>query len=332
ALVTFLVQAHVGEAAAVARTVASLARQTSGAWQCLISVPTGKAWLDESRADSRVVMLVGPDEVNGPPLSELAQAAATPFIAVLDPGDRVAATAVEENAEKLDPKPELGNLYPDEDRVTGQGERSEPSFKPGWSPELLRAYNYFGRLVVLRRSLVEEVGGFEQDLAHASEWDLNLRVTEVSDHIDRITQVLCHRGPQIPNDRPGPKDEASALFREVLRRYWSRQGVSAAIETLSNGTQRATWAIESPPLVSIVIPNKNKPDLLRACVEGLLHGTSYPRREIIIVDNDSTDPGTLAIYGELRASESARIVPFLEPFNFSAACNVGARAASGELL
>ena len=102
--------------------------------------------------------------------------------------------------------------------------------------------------------------------------------------------------------------------------------------TQPDGTQRATWPVANPPLVSIIVLSKDKPDLLRVCLEGLLHGTAYARREIVVVDNASTDPATLSLYDELRAWPDARVVPFLDPSNSAAARNAGARAATGELL
>ena len=129
-----------------------------------------------------------------------------------------------------------------------------------------------------------------------------------------------------------PRRADDPLFREAARRHWERQGIAATITTLVNGTQYATWPMIEPPLVSIIIPNLNQPELLRVCLDGLLHGTSYRQHEIIIVDNNSTDEATLALYAEVTAADQARAPPFPEPFNYSAACNAGARVARGSLL
>ena len=81
-----------------------------------------------------------------------------------------------------------------------------------------------------------------------------------------------------------------------------------------------------------MIPNRNAAAILQTCLTGLLERTSYSRREVVIVDNGSTDPEVFALYDRLRDEGKGRVVPFDRPFNFSAACNLGAAAADGELL
>src|SRR5206468_1143039 len=92
------------------------------------------------------------------------------------------------------------------------------------------------------------------------------------------------------------------------------------------------WPVVDPPLVSIIIPTRDKPELIKQCVDGMLRRTSYPRKEIVLVDTFSLDPTVHEFYDELRRDGLATIVPFERDFNYSAACNAGARAARGELL
>jgi GT2 family glycosyltransferase/glycosyltransferase involved in cell wall biosynthesis len=104
------------------------------------------------------------------------------------------------------------------------------------------------------------------------------------------------------------------------------------VQTQPNGTQRATWPVADPPLVSIIIPTRDSPELIKECVNGLLRRTSYPRKEIVLVDTMSIDPAVHAFYDDLRRGNLATIVAFKCDFNYSAACNAGARMARGELL
>ena len=92
------------------------------------------------------------------------------------------------------------------------------------------------------------------------------------------------------------------------------------------------WPLGDLPTVSIVVPNRNAFAVLDTCGRGVLDGTSYPNRELVVVDNGSTDAAVLALYGGLERERRGRIVPFDRPFNFSAACNAGAAAATGDLL
>ena len=295
---------------AVGRTRDAIAAQGAGPWKVLF------AGREESRAER---------------LAALARAADTPFLAVLDPGDRLAPGALATVCRRLAEEPDLDVLYSDEDSIGPGGRRERPQFKPAWSPELLFAYNYFGRLTALRRQAVADLGGFDPAAGQAIEWDLHLKISAGSSRIERITAVLCHRETAGAADRPAP-DSAAADARAVLARHWARQGIVAKVTTQSDGTQRSVWELTDPPLVSVIIPNKNKADLLAACVDGLRHGTAYPRIEIIIVDNLSDEPATLRLYRDLEQQDAARVVPFAETFNYSAACNAGARAAKGQLL
>ena len=110
-----------------------------------------------------------------------------------------------------------------------------------------------------------------------------------------------------------------------------RHGVEADVIVLGDATLRAAWQLATHPLVSVVIPNKNRAHLLSKCLQGLTEDTAYPALEIIVVDNGSTDEDTLALDDAYR-DLGVRIVAFDEPFNYSRACNVGAREAAGELL
>jgi GT2 family glycosyltransferase len=239
-------------------------------------------------------------------------------------------------ARRLDADPAIDILYADED-VMEEGQRGRPQFKPEWSPELLTAYNYFGRPTAIRRTLVDEAGSFDPDLDSAPEWDLHLRLVQgilgsaTAEQVRRLPMVLCHCHPLSSTGRPAPGDPASAEHRLVLARHWERQGLEARVETQPEGTQHATWDIVDPPLVSIVIPSKNQAALLRECLDGLMRRTSYPRIEIIVVDNGSTEANVLALYREVETA-GVKIAFFDEPFNYSRACNIGAALAKGELI
>src|SRR6185436_2876978 len=109
-------------------------------------------------------------------------------------------------------------------------------------------------------------------------------------------------------------------------------GHSVEVSRSASG-YRVVWPLQQQPLVSIVIPNRNAAEVLTRCVNGLLDGTSYAHRELVIVDDGSTDPAVLELYRSLEREGRGVIVPFdRRPFNFSAACNAGAARARGDLL
>ena len=243
-------------------------------------------------------------------------------------GDTLSPEALYEFARAIanrDPRPDV--LYCDEDHLARDGRtRCRPIFKPSWSPEMLLGYHYTGRLTLARRTLVEEVGGLDPSLGDAAEWDLILRLSERTDRIVRIPLCLYHNGSETCSS-----DDVHR--RTVLESHLKRIGISEAqaVEQL-NSTFRVTWPLKHLPCVSVIIPTVDSPDLIRRCVDDLLGKTDYPNKEIILVDNGSTDPRTLSLYEQWKASGAVSIIPFDRPFNYSVACNLGARAARGDFL
>jgi len=327
---------------ALLRTLASLRSQASRRWEALVAVEMQadgdavgaiRAALDTLATEARIVRVaVAPGGSRAQSLAACAPLAVGEFIAVLDAGDVVAAGALGELAHAVVRAPNSDILYGDEDELSLEGLRRQPYFKPSWSPELLGAFNYFGRLAFLRRELVFRVGGIDATTGAGVEWDLNLRVSESAGVITRIPKVLCHRAEDGSRDRVPADSLAAADHRAALRKHWARAGIEATIHTQPDGTQRATWALAAPPIVSVIIPTKDKIELLRVCIDGLLGGTDYTRKEIVLVDTGSVEPQTWAYYEALRGVADLKIVHFDKTFNYSAACNHGATFARGELL
>ncbi|MGN8082771.1 glycosyltransferase [Variovorax sp. 22077] len=322
---------------ALLQTLNSVRSQPIGHWEVLIAVPPDasaalKTVLDGLAKDVRIVRVPVPGGSRARDLAACLASARGELVALLDAGDMLAAGALNELAHALRRAPNSDIFYSDEDRLSREDLRHSPYFKPSWSPDLLYAFNYFGRLTLLRRELLVSTGGIDAEMGEGAEWDLNLRVSDRAGIITRIPKVLCHRGADGRSERPAPGSKAADDHRRALRAHWARAGIAADVETQPDGTQRATWAIEAPPLVSIIIPTKDKVDLLRVCIDGVLRGTDYARKEIILVDTGSTEEATLAYYEELRAYPEVSIVHFSRKFNYSSACNFGADFAHGDLL
>ena len=316
---------------AVAATLASLQAQPGLHWDCRIGfapdAEAAAADLERLLTPQITCQALATDE-RGAMLAALAAGATGALLLVLDPGDRLAPEALATLASVT----EADVVHADEDCIGPYGDRSAPSLKPEWSPELLEAFNYFGRPTALRRAAVEAIGGFTPGLGAGAEWDLHLRLTSAAARVARIPRILCHRSEGTAGDRPAADQPAAAALRSVLAAHWQRQGIAATVTTQPDGTRRATWPIAAPPLVSVVIPNKDQPVLLEQCLRGLLEETRYPNIEIVVVDSCSSDPATLALYARLEAAGAIQVVPFLTPFNYSAACNAGAAVARGALL
>jgi GT2 family glycosyltransferase/glycosyltransferase involved in cell wall biosynthesis len=267
------------------------------------------------------------------PLDEAADSLACSYTGVVKGGDTLSPDALYEFArivyDRRDDRPAM--IYCDEDHLaTERRTRSQPIFKPAWSPEMSLGYDYTGRLTLIRRDLMEQMGGFDSGMAEAAEWDLKLRVSSISDRIFRITKCLYHNHGGT-DGRPVLRGEAEA--RLVLKAHLIRLGIEEGDAALQpNGTFRVRWHLRNHPLVSIIVPTVDNPARIERCVRGLLDETVYPNKEIIVVDNGSTDGRTYAFYDQWRSSGPVKLVRLGRPSTGSSARNAGVAAARGEYL
>ena len=322
-----------------AATLDGILRQAGAAWTIIApdtsAVRKATASLEGDRRLLLVPCLPGLDR--GSVLSALLAAVSDAWFAVLDSGDVLAPGALHAVAGVLSADPMAAAVYGDEDVLEQDGQRDHPLFKPAWSPELLLAYNYFGRLTVLSRAAAQSCGGFAAGAGDGAEWGLNLRISDAALAsgwpIQRLTAVLCHRSAVGHGDRPLPGTRAAGERQRALHSYCAARGHGGIeVRTELDGTYRSRWDIADPPLVRVIIPSHNGSATLRRCVKGVLENTSYRNVEVVVVDANSDDPQSLALYDDLRQVDRVRVVAAPGPFNHAAACNVGARDARAGLL
>ena len=320
-LITFVDGAGAGPAAP---TVASVVGQTYPRWEWIIVTSEPAAAPPEGRPLDSRIRIIGQTAagIESDAWNAAVRAATAEFVAVLGDGDELSPSALYEIAAAIDREPAADLVYSDEDASAPDARRHDPRFKPSWSPEFLIAQNYIGRLSMVRRELVTGAAGFRGGVD--AEWDFLLRLSRQTDRVTRVPLCLYHRSDRGDADRSDAEGKAAA-------EHCRQMGLDATVSRSTHGC-RVTWPVPGDPLVSIVIPSRNAPAVIATCVRGLLDETRHPRRELIVVDNDSNDPDVLSLYRSLEADGRATIVPFNRPFNFSAACNAGAAAARGGLL
>jgi GT2 family glycosyltransferase len=210
---------------------------------------------------------------------------------------------------------EAGLLYSDEDL-----RREQPLFKPGWSPEALLSEDPLGGVAALRRKLFEAAGGF-RDMGGAEVRDLLLRLLPRLAHVEHVPEVLLHRMA----DWTEPMEaHRRAISDHLLRAYGSDYRVS--------GDGAIRYEPPEPGRVSIIIPTRDRADLLRACVESLDRHRCAAQRELIVVDNGSTEPATHEYLASLARREAAKVLPYDRPFNWSGVNNFAALHATGDYL
>lgn len=190
-------------------------------------------------------------------------------------------------------------IYADDDALDPRGRRIRPHFKPEWNPELLRYHDYVTGASIVRVDAAE----LRAMLSQGTVADLAVKATADAalDEVVRLPYVLHHR-----RVRPVPRVPAASAL-------WDGHMAKA-----------------DAPKVTVIVPTRNRLDLLRTCIDGLAH-TDYPSMEVIVVDNGSDDPATLAY---LAALDPARVRVLRDdgPFNFSRLNNRAAQLATGELL
>jgi GT2 family glycosyltransferase len=225
--------------------------------------------------------------------------------------------------------PRIAMLYADEDVCAPDGRRSAPRFKPAWSPHSAVVMDIMGDPTFYAAKAVRQAGGWREGFAGAEDHDLKLRISENAgaSAVMHLAKILFSR----------TLDEAAEPTGGVVARiaddHLQRSGIPAKVRMDPRSpVPRVVAAWPQKELVSIIIPTRDRADILRPCMASILDRTRYPEFEVIIVDNGSQEPRTHALFEELGRDGRVRILSRPDPFNFSALNNAAAREARGSLL
>ena len=308
------------DAPALAALRASLAAQHDPDWELL--VPGGAA-----PDDGRVR---GYDPAD--PDAALAMARGS-HVLLPRPGTRLRPHALTVLALALDRRPDAKLLYADEDRADAGGERVAPTFKPAWSPARLLSANYIGDPCAIAREALRGIGLSAEDGAAdfgAAAWrhDLMLRLGERLEPRDvlHVAQVLSHGA--------GPAAAAAAEERKAaIRRALARRGAEARVMSDPRSPDpRVLFTPEEKPLVTLIIPTRDRADLLGTAVSTVLGKTAYRQVEILVVDNGSVEDDTFKLFDGWVGDGRIRVLRDDGPFNYARLNNRAAAAARGTLL
>lgn len=269
-----------------------------------------------------------------------AEIATGEFFAFLDNDDEIREHALYMMTRELERYRDADLIFSDEDKITPEGVRHDPYFKSDWNPELLLCHNCICHFTVVRAAIYKQLGGLRKECNGAQDWDLALRVSEVTtrDKIRHIPHILYHwrviEGSTAKETSAKPYVTA-AQIRAVSEHLERRGDRGAKVESIPELSMlRTRYALPSPaPLVSLIVPTFNQYKLLSQCVDGILNGTSYKNIELIIVDNRSNDPETLEYLRELPSKDSrVKVIRDDGAFNFARINNDAVKHATGPVL
>ncbi|MFD0739047.1 glycosyltransferase family 2 protein [Lysobacter koreensis] len=259
------------------------------------------------------------------------------YVALLDHDDELPPHALLEVAQAIQANPDWKLIYSDEDKIDEKGRRFDPYFKPDWNYELFLSQNCVCHFGVYQAGLVAQVGGFRVGLEGSQDWDLALRCVERlrPEEIGHIPKILYHWRAIAGSTALGvaQKDYACDAGWRAVSEHLQRAGVEARVEMADGGYMKVRRKLQAPaPRVSLLIPTRDKVELLRMCIQSILEKTDYPDYEILIVDNQSEERATLDYFAELASQPRVKVLRYNAPFNYSAINNFAAAAATGSII
>jgi len=260
------------------------------------------------------------------------------YIAILHPSDRLAASALRRLGTAIEAVPDAAVIFGDEDQIDAAGRRFAPWFKPDFGEDLFLCQNGFGRAVFFKNSALKNLSSPVTAGLDAGVYALALEAV-LSSGRDALhcPGILVHVGSD-PAVTPKTRNLylSGSERRTTVERFIARRP-SMAGTTVEGPNAHGFLRLRHPlpaqlPLVSVVIPTRDRKDLLELCIEGLDERTTYRNKEIVILDNDSREEATKAYFTALSQRPDVRIIPAPGPFNYPRLINLGASHARGEIL
>jgi GT2 family glycosyltransferase len=345
-LISIVMPTHNTREAWLRRAIDSVVDQLYPHWQLCIcddasSAPHVREVLREyAQREPRICVHFRTDHGGVCAASNAAVAMATgDFAALLDHDDELRLDALFHIAREIKAHPGVQLIYTDEDKISIQGLRCDPHFKPDWNYDLFLSYNLITHLAVYRLQRLKEIGGFRCGFEGAQDYDLALRfITGLPAACIRHVPHLLYHWRMHPDStalsqhaKPHAHEAARRAIKDHLRQLAIDAEVLPAPEEAT--LHRVKYALPlRRPRVTLIILTRDRLALLKRCVESVLSKTDYPSFETMIIDNGSTCPATLGYLAELSERENVTVRRREIPFNFSRLNNEAVRSATGDII
>ena len=291
--------------------------------------------------DSRIKVSYGSQNLHiSRAMNEGIKTATGEFISFLDHDDTLSESALYEVVSVLqESKKEIVFIYSDEDKITVSNERHDPFLKPDWSPELFLNYNYINHFTCIKSDYVRSKGAFREGFEGAQDYDLFLRVLEglKSGQVCHIPRILYH-WRQVPGSSAisvNEKPYAVEAGRRALSEYLERNHIKGRVLNKENypGIYDVVFDFTKPlSRVSIIIPFRDRVDLLKQCLESIFNKTGYSNYELLLIDNNSEEEETKKYLLDIQKYNNIKILRYTKPFNYSEMNNFAIREASGDYI
>ncbi len=259
------------------------------------------------------------------------------YVLFMDHDDLITQNCLWEVVKAIDANPSADIIYSDEDKLDEHQFHQSAYFKPDWSPDHLLASNYIGHVCVVKKSLIDTIGGFRMGYEGSQDYDLLLRATEHTENIVHIPKVLYHWRIHQLSAAAGEdvKPYAYIAAKKALEDTLDRRGLHGKVRYLSGlRGYRIDFEIKRFDKVSIIIPTKDQTELLKNAVDSILSTTNYSNYEILILNNNSTTKELENFLQEYTAKypDKIRSIEAHFSFNFSKLMNIGVKETNGEFI
>ena len=256
------------------------------------------------------------------------------FVTLLDNDDLLESDALYYIVEALNNDSKLDMIYTDEDKLDFNGRKMEPHFKPDYSPDTLMSVNYICHLCCMRKSIIDKIGGFRSEYDGSQDYDLFLRFTEITDKIHHIRKVLYHwrQTKTSTAGYMGNKSYAYIAGKKALEDALKRRKIKG---TVIENPRVSTYLVKydnNNPLVSIIIPIKDKAKMTKRCIDSLYEKNTYNNFEIILIDNNSVEEETFKMLDEYKKRDNFKVLRLECEFNYSHINNEGVKIAKGDYI
>ncbi len=309
------------------------------AYERLHSIETEKVIRQYMEEDSRIEYRLMEENLGIAENSNVAIAMARgEYIAMLSHDDMITEDALFAIVKELQEQP-YEFLYADVDKMSEDGTKyTAPAFKPDFSPDLLRSYNYIKHFPIVKASLARAVGGYHREYEGGQDYDFILRCcenVETPANIKHIPRVLYHWRKNNRSAGITPKKEnINAMSKKALSAHLERMKVYAtASHTDTLGLYKVVYETPGNPLLSIIVSAVSSIEHMEKLLKSLFERTRYSNFEVLIIDDQTDDGDRLSFYRSMEAQrKNIHVVTNGSLDSISAKRNYGASIAKGEYL